>query len=361
MRLGRQPALDGLRGIAILLVVLHHAAQWPSGGFLGVDLFFVLSGFLITTLLLEESAVTGRISLRRFYARRALRLLPALAVMLAGFIVVSVAVGDNPFIVLKRAALGVSYTANIAAAWWPDSQRPPLRHLWSLAMEEQFYLVWPVALLGITRFARTQLRLVLCLAIAGLWLETVVLVATDHVGNRIYMGPDTRAIPLLVGCLLASVVAVAPLRIPRLTAALAILAALYLALFLHSDRPDALILGIPLFAVATAVLIAAGITIPRLESALSWWPLVQLGAISYALYLWHPLTLLAVGSPAGHPAGIARPVLGVLAAIGIAAASRILVERPFLRLKRRLRHDEPTPQPALAIVDNGRALEPAPG
>ena len=359
MRLGRQPALDGVRGIAILLVVAHHAAQWPSGGFLGVDLFFVLSGFLITTLLLEERSTRGRISLRLFYARRALRLLPALALMLATFVIVSVSAGANPAEVLKRAGLGASYTANIAAAWWPDSQHPPLRHLWSLAMEEQFYLVWPLVLIGITRLARRHLAPLIVAAISILWVETFVLIATGHRGDRIYMGPDTRAIPLLMGCGLACLLAQDRQRVSAPLAGIAGLTFVYLALFLHGDRPSALLLGVTLFAAASAVLIAAAMTLDPVKRALSSWPLVQLGVISYALYLWHPLTLLAVGSPAGRPDGILRPAVGMIAAIAIAAASRRFVERPFLRLKGRLHPGASRPEAPRAAIEAG-TLEPAP-
>jgi peptidoglycan/LPS O-acetylase OafA/YrhL len=336
-RLGYQPALHGIRAVAILLVVCRHAFQWPRGAFLGVDLFFVLSGFLITSLLLEEQAISGRIRLSLFYARRALRLLPALFAMLAAYIVVSVVTGADPGRIVGRAAIGASYTANIAAAWWPDTQHRPLRHLWSLAMEEQFYLIWPIALILVTRFVRRHLAAILSLAIVTVWLETVLLIAAGDIGHRVYMGPDTRSLPLLIGCFLA--VARTDQLLPRLNRAVIFLAVsigIACVLLVDSYRATAYVFAIPVFSIATGIVILHALQSPSLGRVLSWPPLVYLGLISYALYLWHPLTLLAVGSPAGQPAGLLRPAVGVLWAIALAMLSRVLVEQPFLRLKRRL-------------------------
>src|SRR5436190_10898544 len=143
MRLGRRPALDGLRGIAIALVVGFHAFNWPRAGTLGVDLFFVLSGFLITTLLLEERNRTGKIDIAAFYTRRARRLLPALLVMLLPFLflgLVSAAAGSfrRPLFVGLGAA--ATYTSNIVVMHDQSAVPAGLVHLWSLAAEEQFYL-----------------------------------------------------------------------------------------------------------------------------------------------------------------------------------------------------------------------------
>jgi peptidoglycan/LPS O-acetylase OafA/YrhL len=152
-RLSWMPALDGLRGIAVIAVMMFHTPgrAWLPGGSLGVDLFFVLSGFLITTLLLQEHVATGRISLRGFYVRRARRLLPAVVALLAIYaVVVTLAPGDftgNPqagqvavtYVAVATYILNVTQMAHLAVA-------PGLSHLWSLSVEEQFYLVWPALL-----------------------------------------------------------------------------------------------------------------------------------------------------------------------------------------------------------------------
>lgn len=162
--LGYRAALDGLRCVAILPVVGLHAFGWPRQGSLGVDVFFVLSGFLITSLLLAEREATGSVSLRRFYARRALRLLPALFAMLICFLIatlISLSVqGNLDMAHLRRPLLGVAaaltYTANFAGA--AGFHPAGLGHLWSLAEEEQFYLLWPPLLFVLLR-ARKDLAL----------------------------------------------------------------------------------------------------------------------------------------------------------------------------------------------------------
>jgi peptidoglycan/LPS O-acetylase OafA/YrhL len=157
-RLGHVPALDGIRGLAIALVVSMHAFGFPAGGFIGVDLFFVLSGFLITTLLLEEVEATGRISLRDFYERRVRRLLPALLVLLIVYSVVEAARGRS----VLPAVAGLFYFSNFSnflhlTAWRTNA----LDHLWSLAEEEQFYLVWPPILILLVRWRRLLAPLLL--------------------------------------------------------------------------------------------------------------------------------------------------------------------------------------------------------
>ncbi len=156
-RLGYVPALDGVRAVAVLLVVACHALSMP-GGFLGVEIFFVLSGFLITTLLLEERQAQGRLGLRSFYIRRVWRLYPALAALLAAWLVLS-ALGLTPLPPAGE-AVGVlvsgTYLANAANAWFFPLPIG-LQHLWSLALEEQFYLLWP-PLLALVLYKRIGWR-----------------------------------------------------------------------------------------------------------------------------------------------------------------------------------------------------------
>ena len=244
-RLGYQPALDGVRALAIALVVLFHypwdqvfyKANPVHGGFLGVDVFFVLSGFLITTLLLQEHAALGSVSLRRFYARRALRLLPAFFVLFAIALVLhfTLAHGDGN----RPKALGLFGMLFYAANWvnvYRDGALGVVAHTWSLAIEEQFYLVWPVILVFLLR-RRLRLSTIAVIATVGivassLWrvwywyhhlghrnFVTYYLAMTNrlprnapgtlthrtNVWNRLYFGSDTRADALLVGCLVAIV------------------------------------------------------------------------------------------------------------------------------------------------------------
>ena len=159
-RLGHVPALDGLRGVAVAAVVAYHAFGWPRGGWIGVHLFFVLSGFLITTLLLEGRSR----SLRDFYARRARRLLPALVALLLAYMAIAALRGGNGLGAVARYG---AYTGNAYEAFRPGASErlDGLNHLWSLAQEEQFYLVWP-ALLLLVRKARRQARILVAAAIA---------------------------------------------------------------------------------------------------------------------------------------------------------------------------------------------------
>src|SRR4051794_30070266 len=172
-RLGYLPALDGVRGIAIALVVSFHAFGWPRSGTLGVDLFFVLSGFLITTLLLEEHRRSGRIRIRAFYARRAWRLLPALIALLVPFLLLAGAAllfrGAVPSSLLLGIGAALTYTSNLVVASDISAVPAALVHLWSLAAEGQFYVVWPLMVLVVLRRGGFRLlgrTLVVLLAIA---------------------------------------------------------------------------------------------------------------------------------------------------------------------------------------------------
>jgi peptidoglycan/LPS O-acetylase OafA/YrhL len=182
------------------------------GGFLGVDAFFVLSGFLITNLLLEEWATQGRVDLRRFYSRRVRRLIPALAVALAGYLVLSLimvfplrltsghALSDEA----RAAFAGLAYVSNITTAF--GSLGPEgLRHLWSLAAEEQFYVLWPPLLLGALWLRRSRRFLIagLALAVVAVWLHRLDLTLAGAPHRRLYFAPDTTFDPIVLGCLLA--------------------------------------------------------------------------------------------------------------------------------------------------------------
>ena len=344
--LGHRPELDGLRAIAVLVVALFHTKLGVArGGWVGVDVFFVLSGFLITTLLLEERGARGRVDLRAFYARRALRLLPALAVLLA-CLAVLVAVGAAGSASLGGAPWVIGYVANWAFAL--EEPFSPLVHLWSLSVEEQFYVVWPLMLLGLVRLApsaRRQLAVVGAVTVTVMVARTV-LVLTDTVSTRrAYFGSDLRADALLLGCLLGiahhtgwTVSMAAHLR--RLAwPAVAVLAVAVVAAPSPFDEIGPLAY-VPVD-VASFVVIGAVVALPQRWAALSWPPLVRVGVLSYGVYLWHlPLMFVFAMAP------LTRLLVAIPASIAIAAISHRVVEAPALRWKRRF-------EPATAVQPVG--------
>src|SRR4051794_24527318 len=218
-RLRHVPALDGLRGAAVAGVLVFHA-DLLVGGYLGVDLFFGLSGFLITSLLLAERRETGRVDLRRFWARRARRLLPALAGLLLGVAVYAAVFADSNQLAQIRAdgLATIMYLANwhaIAAktGYWQQFTAPsPLEHMWSLAIEEQFYVIWPFVAYAVLRRRRDaadrvprNARDLLVVAVAGALVSLFVMrhLASPGTIERVYLGTDTRASSMLIGAALA--------------------------------------------------------------------------------------------------------------------------------------------------------------
>jgi peptidoglycan/LPS O-acetylase OafA/YrhL len=345
-RLGYQPALDGIRALAIAPVVGFHAFGWPQGGVLGVHMFFVLSGFLITALLLQEWNGNGSISLRHFYFRRALRLFPALAAMLAIYVVIQTArelVIEPGALKLSAALEGVLYSAfyisNIVQAFG-TAVPIPLIPLWSLATEEQFYLIWPVVLVWALR---TGLRprvveAALVVVIAVIIGHRVWLSLSDASIERLYYAPDTSFDTILVGCLFAlwfvSHRIPRPLRSAVFSTWAWVPASLFIAvtMLVTTNTSPAMYWGfLAPFALAVAVVILSVVsdTRSRLARALSTAPFVFVGRISYSLYLWH-LLIIYFGQRVGLPvsAGIALSVL-------VATLSYYAIELPFLRRKRR--------------------------
>ncbi len=348
--LGYRPWLDGLRGLAILAVFVYHL-QLITGGFLGVDVFFVLSGFLITSLLLEEWQRRGTISFPRFYMRRALRLLPAFfAFLLACFVYIVIFRPDEVAAFRKEALVAACYVSN-----WPTLHQvpmPTLGHAWSLSLEEQFYFLWPLLLYVMLRLnlrRRTILLLVVGGILASATLRCVLyeLYAVPRLGNagylmRVYAGLDTRADALLVGCLVALLAAWGLLpRSRRFVLLTGAATPICVAVIVHLMRTTHM--GKPQFyyGLFTAVALMVAVVVVRLLSApsrvafavLEFRPLVYLGRISYTLYLvnspiigwfgwrrlgWsHPVETLEVGG------------LCLAAAVALSHG----VERPFLRLK----------------------------
>lgn len=362
-RLAYTPALDGVRGVAVLVVVSGHFFAWPNAH-LGVEIFFVLSGFLITVLLLQERAETGSISLRSFYRRRALRLMPALLVALAGFLALSAALtlGGADVPTMNAAVAGATYSALYIANFvqaFGHPLPPGLLHTWSLAIEEQFYVVWPLALLLMLRLRASwrAITVALGVAIAFVVIHRLHLQLAGASPARIGFAPDTRSDSLLIGCLFGVAFhagVCGALGSATLRRWLGLTAGITVAIVaVLSPSPQTLSFGLwPLFGIAVALIVFRSAADPdsRTARALSARPLLYVGRISYGLYLWHLILLWTPPESVGVPGG-----MRIAAAFVAAALSHRYVETPFLRRKRTLRDplqssSQPVPEPAPAAA-----------
>jgi peptidoglycan/LPS O-acetylase OafA/YrhL len=351
------PGLDGVRALAVALVLAYHAGiAGAGGGFFGVDVFFVLSGFLITSLLLDRRGRHGSISLASFWAGRARRLLPALLLMVNAVVLWTVFVLPPGALPSLRGDVvaALLYVANwhfvsTASNYFAGGATPsPLLHTWSLAIEEQFYLVWPIVLVLVLRMTRPLRRLgVLCAAGAvGSATVMAVLYRAGAPVSRLYYGTDTHAEPLLVGALLAVVLSGwaqrrgswAPSSKARTAAVAAfagvgaLAALLVLANSMTGSGAFTYEGGYSLVSVAAAVLIWSVVAAPKgpVPSVLTRRPLRWLGRVSYGVYLWHyPVFVLVLTHAstglAGWPLVAAR--LGLT--LTLAAVSYYAVEAPI--------------------------------
>ena len=355
-RWGHVPALDGFRGAAVTAVLLFHGGvSWAKGGFLGVDAFFVLSGLLITSLLLDEADRDGRIDLPHFWSRRFRRLLPALLLVVAaaaGYAAVFAAPGSLDGL-RKDAVATLFYVANwryiqAGADYFEATAAPSvLRHTWSLAIEEQFYLVWPIVVFGLARLrGRRTLLWTGVVAAAGVAASAVAMaVVFDPRAetSRAYFGTDTRVQVVLAGAVLAAALTALRRRETVLSraaqATLGVAAAGATALVVAAvatvsgTEPVLFRGGFLAVAAAVAVLLAHVVLVPGGWSSrlFSWTPLRWVGLISYGLYLWHwPVFLTLTRSRSGleGPALLAAK-LAVTAVLAV--ASYFLVEQPIRR------------------------------
>lgn len=347
MQHSRNRDLDGVRGLAILLVVAAHAGlpvRW--GGLSGVTLFFVLSGYLITSLLIREWDRWGALSLWRFWGRRGLRLLPALIVFLALIPLVLWATGDSRLSTYPRSALAsLFYVGNWVRI--ADIDLGVLNHLWSLSVEEQFYVIWPLLFLVIMTWFRSR-ALAICLALAA--IATFYSVWTQGTFIRLDVSTETNAFALLLGVCLAFGLAAlartgwAPKRI-SVTVPFVVMIALsaFPSHTLDIDHRLFRPLGAVYALVGVWLVGAAALGSSRLVASRV---MVFFGTISYALYLWHQAL---INSHLLGPHTLWRNLLLVAAAILISWLSWIIVERPIGRLRKRFRLDQPSrKQQALA-------------
>jgi len=334
--------LDGLRALAVGLVVVNHCVSWFPGGGIGVDVFFVLSGFLITSLLVDETERYGRIGRLRFYARRGLRLYPALLAML---LVTSLLLSVG----LKQVLLAGTYTSDLALAWGNESMGPYI-HTWSLALEEQFYLLWPLLLPFVLRLrVRWAVGLLVSLAIASAVAAQArvghMLTPAGDVGFGVF-NPFWQAHGLLIGCALALVLRHRrdwPGVVPAAWGGLAVCIAVAIAASATVDQHWAAIWN--LIAEFAAALLIAGLVVSAgsLSRVFAWTPVVWIGARSYAIYLWHLPLILYAEQHLDRPLA---PIVGAAAGVVAAAISWRVVELPFLRLKDRFAPHAPDAVPA---------------
>jgi peptidoglycan/LPS O-acetylase OafA/YrhL len=369
--IGRIPALDGVRAIGIILVLFFHGGVgWAGGGFFGVDVFFVLSGFLITGLLVSEFRQNAHIGLRRFWVHRIRRLVPALLAMLLGVAVYGVffATSDTLGQLRGDAVATLLYGNNwhqisAGTGYFADLNTPrPLLHTWSLSIEEQFYLVWPLVVLGLLHWTRS-LRILLTVTVVGAVASALGMAILFHGGigeSRVYYGTDTRAQALLIGAALAIVLAeplvarggsgvgpstrsaslvrsfrLTPLARAALIAAGAVGLAVVGWMAVTDSSATAWIYhgGFALIAVATALVVASVSLVPDSPwtRALSLRPVRYIGAISYGLYLWHWPVFVLLDHQRTGLSGWPLFAVRVSVAVGVAAISYHVLEMPIRR------------------------------
>ncbi len=343
------PGLDGVRALAVLAVMgFHEGASEFSGGFLGVDVFFVLSGFLITDLLVVQYDRLGRLDLKNFWARRARRLLPPLAVMLVVVTAAATVIEPNQEASLRLALLAAAtYTSN----WYQILHHvsyfasfgplPPLDHLWSLAIEEQFYLIWPLILwFVILRLNGRRARVTAALIGAALSAVAMALEYTPGNPSLVYYGTDTHAFALLIGAALAlafplaTLASISAAQMRRLDAAGVVGLAVLAWAAGHFTGTDSAVypVGLILAAVGAAGLVAAASSNGVIAAMTGLPPLRWLGIRSYGVYLWHWPVIALAGALVGS--GRTSPWLWLLetcAAITLACVSWRFIETPILK------------------------------
>jgi peptidoglycan/LPS O-acetylase OafA/YrhL len=344
VRFGYRAELDGMRGFAILLVLFYHLGlPWCRGGFVGVDVFFVLSGFLISSLLLREFDETGQLVIKRFYLRRAMRLFPALGLVLVSLMVIGFAIFNRAQIVycLQDVIIAIIYMTNWARVF-NFHTFSMIGHCWSLSIEEQFYLIWPVLFFGLLR--RQPKRRLLAKGILALglilWGIRMLLALNGVYLYSLFHNSILRADALLAGCALAVVSSSPPLgnefhtplrKLLTYLAPLALAAICFEACLTVNSAPPYYLWGQGLVEIASVLLIQDLLGNPG--SFIRWiftrrW-LVWIGSISYGLYLWH-YPIFMIMQVRGVQVLWIR-ILGTALAFLAAALSYRWLEAPILR------------------------------
>ena len=353
------PSIDSLRALAVLAVIIYHVdVNYLPGGFLGVDLFFVLSGYLISSLIIKEYRKTGSLNLYNFYIRRARRLLPAVYFMITVGLVVMVLFNE---VLLRKSHLDAIFGYIYSSNWWYifhkldyfDSfgAQSPFKHLWSLAIEEQFYMIFPLLFLLVNRKKKSKdgtyklnknfLYVVLGLILVSL-IAHILLFDINNI-SRIYFGTDTRAFSLLVGVVGAILYPMERLH-AKVTpqqnmiysvVSLVSIATLITVMIYTSEYNTWLYRGgfLLVAILGLIVIISSGKQHTLMSRLLSFKPIVFIGKISYSLYLWHfpVLVLTTPVSEIGNP-NIIFVILRVILTFILAAASYVFVETPIRKL-----------------------------
>lgn len=370
------PALDGIRAIAVALVLAGHGGvPGVAGGFIGVDVFFVLSGFLITSLLLDEFRRTERIDLKGFWIRRAKRLLPAMVLMTLAVVIARPLFPSEAVSSLREDAVGAFFwMANwvfVAADtdYFSQGATPsPLQHTWSLAVEEQYYLLWPLLVLAAALLVRRRstgaVRVVVfvlaVLGVVGSAVAAILLSGDAGELNRVYFGTDTRAQALLIGAAAAALlvrdwsaltvsgtlIRTRWRRWVAWTLPVIGIAVLALAAHLATGSSDEFHHGLLIVVAVGAVLVVAPVALDQdgyVARALAWFPLVTLGVISYGVYLWHwPIFLILNGERTGL-SGWSLLALRCAVTIAVSWVSWWAIEQP-------VRHWRPQHVPMLRLA-----------
>ena len=346
----RLPGLDGLRALAVIAVIaFHEQLSAFTGGFLGVDVFFVLSGYLITDLLVAQWNRHGRLTLRGFWTKRARRLLPALGVVLVAVTAATAVIEPAQMTALRDALLAAAtYSSN----WWQALAHhsyftqfgppPPLQHLWSLAIEEQFYLLWPLLLIGILKTCQSgRIRAALAWLGAALSVLAMALIYVPGADpSRVYYGTDTHASALFIGSALALTWPLRRMRAlsrddARVPDVIGLVGIAVLAWAMgHFTGTDRLLYpaGLLIAALAAGGVVLAAASPGLISWALGWSALRWIGIRSYGIYLWHwPVIALTDAAYAPH-----RPAHWIwlpeaALSVGLAAASWRWLEEPIIR------------------------------
>jgi len=335
--------------MALLGVLFFHAHGALRGGYLGVDLFFVLSGFLITSLLLAEHEASGRIDLAGFWVRRARRLFPALLSLMPAIAVYCwvIARPDELRGLRVEALATLGYVANWQAifahkSYWELFTAPsPLEHTWSLAIEEQFYVVWPLVVSLVLARGTLRTLLTVCLVVGAASMVEMYVLSNAETTARAYMGTDTRATSILSGAALATLMSLRHVRSAALTqgktrvlGALGIVAACGLAIaWWRLDGTSAFLYrgGFWLTEACALVLISCAVAAPRslVSRAMSLGPLRYLGTISYGAYLWHWPVDVVLTAERIHVHGFRLYAIQLTLTLAIAIVSYRFLERPI--------------------------------